>query len=70
MSVAVDWLTPQRAASRELRGVLFDLELTQRMVAQQMGISDQMLSDYMRCARRWPTDFEQRFRDAVAELSK
>ena len=65
---AANWRTEQRAKARALRILLLDADLKQVDVAEAMGVHAPHLSEYLNARRRWPEDFEERFRAAVRAL--
>lgn len=69
MTTAQDWRTEQRAAAKRLKVLLIEADLNQVDVAEAIGITEASMSSYLLGRRQWPADFEQRFREAVAEKS-
>lgn len=65
-----DWLTPQLKAREEIRIEFAKTEVTQRAVAAHLGMTESRFSNYLSCREQWPADFEQRVREAIAELAK
>lgn len=67
MTTAQDWRTEQREAGKRLKTLLIEADLNQVDVAEAIGITEASMSSYLLGRRQWPSDFEQRFRDAVEE---
>lgn len=63
-------ITERRGRAKELRGLLFDADLTQSDIASEMGISQSLISQYLTARKSWPADFEPKFIKAVKALSK
>lgn len=64
-ATVTDWRTDQRERGKALRRLLLDAEVKQVDVAEAMDIHAPTLSEYLNARRRWPDDFEARFRAVV-----
>lgn len=66
---AITWRAEQREVGKELQKLLIDLDLKQVDIAEDLGIAAPHVSEYLNARRRWPEDFEARFRAAVKARS-